>query len=285
MYIVEIANEDWSVVVDLAHGAKLLKVTYKNNNVLQPYDKDLGDENTDNVSMFLLAPMSNRIEHNCYNYNGKTISFRPNTKAGEFVHGFAWKQSFFIVEKHANFLHLRTRVDDEFSGYHCDVDVIYTFYRDEFIATIRVIPDVTYEDRLIGLGFHPYFVTDENTTLQFYANGWYKPKTTSYLLEDLSFDIDEKFDFSKSKTIPNEFINHCYNKVNFINLNYSDHSLEIKTQNLDYLMMYRTANANFIALEPTSHEVNAFNKEGYGNLKSTKQGIIQGAMEIKYCEK
>lgn len=274
-----IKNDNLCLTVD-TFGAKIFALkTNDNKNIL--LEHDAANNDADNVGMFPMVPICNRVKNNCYSLYGEKVDLnRTSADKSEYLHGQGWISEWTVDKVLPNELTLALKVNAS-DGYCYKAKINYALIDNNFKATL-IVTHLGNAPRLYGLGFHPYFNVDEQTTLQINCSGYFKERSDQ-LSEPFSAALDKRFDYKDAKHIDEDYVNHLYAGFGSATLRYAnDLKLKLTGIGTPYLMMYHKTHGNFVALEPQCQELDACNKAGTPGMQVLSYGdSMQVSMQIQ----
>lgn len=235
----------------------------------------------DECGGFPLLPMANRVKEHCYIWRGTKICLDRNSVDGsEYLHGQGWQKAWRLVSSVKTDTNATLQLELDFqhptNGYSYKAVLIYQL-TDNALHISICIEHQGNEERLYGLGFHPYFyVKPHKDQLCINAAGYF-PEIEGHFAGTPELHIPQPFNYSSFQPISDEFVNHCY--FGFNGLQLKRQSLQCREHpqgiihlesDMPYLMMYHLPAHNFIALEPQSHQIDGCHLPDLGGLKVLK---------------
>ena len=254
-------------------GSSLLSLTLENSEVIpapasprHPYHG------------VMLAPWPNRIAGGKYTFEGRNYQSEVNESFGNALHGLLVSAKASVDTKTENFLKLVSKIQASDSyPWNLTVSISFTLDADGLrVETVATNDSMT--DAPVGLGTHPFFVFDEQSTLEVRA------KSASVHGDNMMpiSEIDASsigFGMNQLKQIESVSLD-----VQFTNLEpvcailrTRDWTLEIWQERANWLMVYTTEEFNWldgrvraVAIEPQTCAADAFNNSQ--GLKSLAPG-------------
>lgn len=228
----------------------------------------LRDNYTDNYDvrdsgLFPMVPFANRIRNNQFIWQNKLIQLPLHQFDDNFfLHGDGWIKSWEVLSQKSNQVTFALESKIEFvCHYYATLD--YLLERNQLIITLS-IKNLAETPFPFGLGLHPFFEIEKNTTLQFEHSGmWLEDEF--HLPCDYTTNIESKFNFSKTNIIHHEWINNGYdNWLGKTVLQRKKGISVIMQSNAPILQVFQPEtkeqlNTRFICLEPQTHAVDAHN--------------------------
>ena len=130
-----------------------------------------------------------------------------------------------------------------------------------------------------GLGWHPFFPRDPTTTLQFVATGVWINDTAEMPVERL--DAVGEWSFEAPRTFGDETIDNVFTRWTGAATLVSAEQGVVTTieadSTCDRLIVYAPAGYDFVAVEPVTHETDAFNRNATGAQGTGMRVLAPGA--------
>ena len=229
-------------------------------NVLQP--RAAQSEERFEQPSYALVPYSNRL------FDGQLITpTGPITLPGNHrlhpipIHGVAWRtdwQTHQTGEASAT-LHYRHTADAHWPFAHeCTQQVSLGPDTAHFALTLRNLSD---QPMPAGLGFHPWFAVDEDSTVDFTAASVWTQDAQGRPLAAVPAGNEARFDFARPRPAMDVVQDHCH--VNWhgpARLTHPRRQLAVEltaSADLSHLMVYRRPGQAWLCLEPVSHATGA----------------------------
>lgn len=262
--VITLQNDALNAELD-TNGAKLLKLQTKEGfEILQSYDPS---QKGDNVALFPLLPLANRVKGDSYELNGKTITLPQHPTAQEYLHGDGWVSNWELVSTNPTEATLGLKMSHD-NGYDYSAYFSLKLVGKSLMMELA-IKHLGLKPRLYGLGLHPYFVRDQSTKLHFAHANFYEDGACH--LPKPAAPAPERLNFNEPKDIPEEFINHLYQAGAKVTIERGGHCISLESD-CPYLMLYTLAGAKFIAIEPQSHVTDAVHCPDLPGLHLLAQG-------------
>lgn len=225
---------------------------------------------------FPLVPWSNRIGGGGFEQNGRFIAMHPN-RAGEAypIHGDGWLQRWSIEQTAADSITLAL-TSDRYHGNPYHYRASQHFLLGEDNLTIRLaVTHLGDEPLPYGLGLHPYFLRNAQTTLQMATSGMWlcgdDPMPVSH-----TTSLAPTFDYRQPDLLDGPLVDHCFTGWDgHAVIGYPDRGLTLSLTMHDcggYALMYRPPGLDFFCLEPITHPIDAFNMPGRPGLRMLECG-------------
>jgi aldose 1-epimerase len=273
-------NTDDLISVIPQSGCRLNDAVLRKNNLQYPVIRKLKspdftsrDDLFNNVKLF---PFSNRLEGGCYSFADKTyildINYPEEVNA---AHGFIYDKPFeftgSIIEKSASLI-FRFDYSGNIKGYPFPFSILITYTltdEGEVICTTRIINN---SDQSIPFndGWHPYFSLGRDIDyLTLTLNAERLIKTNEYGIPDGSYETtgnsfsrlslnNKKFDSIFLLRKQKKCITDLHSPEEGITLSVWQ---DAGDEGYRYVVLYTPPDRRFIAIEPMTSNVNAFNNK------------------------
>ncbi|EOW6772125.1 aldose 1-epimerase [Cronobacter muytjensii] len=221
-------------------------------------------------AMFPMLPFANRIYGNAFSLKNKK-HILPVNKFNDpyYIHGNGWLTLWDVQITTANSITLST-YPQELCGYKYHAEIIYTL-RDAELQAEVIVTHVADEPMFYGLGFHPFFMTLPESTIQFSATGYWSEDENN-MANQWFEDIPETLNFSHPLSPYGAWINNCYSGWNGLAIiSHPNRKVELRSDT-PWLMVYQNKTEGYICLEPQTQQVNAHNIQGRPGLRMLKKG-------------
>jgi len=281
----ELKNSDASCYakIDLILGGslqelKLLDKTIISNKNMPPYHQAFMSS--------ILFPFANRIEDGTYNFNDKIFKLHKNENSGHnAIHGLVHDKTFQIIEqdisdKHASVVVTYNEINPDLGfPFKYSISLKYILSKDALELKVE-IKNKDQKAFPFGLGWHPYFKTDnlQNTYLNINSS-------KKLLVNDKMIPIDEaNHDWNGFVKIEDKAFDDCFIlNSNIVELKTPEYKLEIHfSTNENYLQIYTPNDRKSIAIEPQTAPANSFNsKIGFQVLKPEETYNLNWKINLK----
>lgn len=226
---------------------------------------------------FPLVPFGNRLAGNRFSCNGRTYELERNSDIDPlYIHGDGWRHAWSLMERSAAQATLAYRHRGKNGPYNYLAEQRFDL-DDSRLKLHTAVTNEGDEPLPFGLGWHPYFVLDDDTTLQFSASST-RPEGAGSLPGPAQAPSGS-FDFSSARRFPATRLNNGYSGWDgAASIHAPRHglTLEMRADPLfSHVFLYApfdTAHAGFFCFEPMSHMADDHNREGFGDLRLLQPG-------------
>jgi aldose 1-epimerase len=227
------------------------------------------------AAAYPLVPYSNRIRDARLTFAGQTHALARNFgDHPHAIHGVGWQRAWRVTRRdpHAAMLALRHLAQgDEARAWPWRFAATQAFAlvaRDGG-ATLAVTMTIRNDDDApfpFGLGWHPYFPREPATSLAFDAGGVWRNDATQLPLEHAA--VPREWDFSAAKRVGDAPLDNVFTGwLGEATLAEPQRRLAIELaadSACRYVVVYAPAGRDFVAVEPVTHETDAFNRAAAG---------------------
>ncbi|MDM2736794.1 aldose 1-epimerase [Citrobacter sp. Ct235] len=220
--------------------------------------------------LFPMLPIANRVADNRFSQRGTEVQL-PLHNADErfFLHGDGWLKRWEIADVTDDSCRLCLR-SQLACGYDYLAELQYVLEASVLRASLTIV-HLGKRPMLYGCGFHPFFVFDAQSTVQFSASGYW-PEGEHHLPLAWQSELPAEVDFTRAQ----------YGADRWLNVGYSGWSgqavirrgvmnITISAQT-PWLMLFRMPGQSFLCLEPQTHPVNAHHMPGQPGLRMLGSG-------------
>lgn len=218
----------------------------------------------DDVALFPMLPVANRVRDNRFNLAGERITLPDSPVDNDFfLHGDGWVSRWTVVSQAAQRCVL-TLSQRHRCGFDYHAELSYTLVD----ARLRVAITLRHrgaKPMLYGMGIHPFFTLDSDTTLTFSSAGYW-PEGKRHLPERWQPVLPEDADFNRPAPVADRWQNVGYSGWGGVaTLRRSDMTVQL-TARTPWLMLYHPPGEAFVCLEPQTHPVDAHSMDGQPGL-------------------
>lgn len=267
-----------------ATGGSLLRLSLDGADLLRPTPA----EATDPLAMasFPLVPYANRIAHGRYAVAGRSYQLPLNFgDHPHSIHGFGWQAPWAVSET----TEAATRLVQD---HNADAGWPWSYRAEQHVALspseLSLSLSLANEGESAmpaGLGFHPYFVADAATRLQFDAQSLLL--STADMLPERAVAADTLGDWSRPNEIAGDsLIDNAYGGWSGVAtiLRGDDIMLTMRAAGAPWLHLYRPPGEAFFCLEPVSHSPDAINRGGMNMLPPGATATLAMTLSIGKIE-
>jgi aldose 1-epimerase len=217
------------------------------------------------LSNILLAPFSGRVSGGGFTFEGRFHALEPNLPTEKYpIHGNAFSLPWTIVLQAHDRLVLTLAADGPGPFRYSAV----TTYRLEGPALVMSLEITNRGMRLpFGVGFHPWFVRNQGTTLTAPAQEVWLESEDHLPVGVEAVASHGHLDFAVSRQLPQGWVNNGFSGWDGkADIEWPSRGIDatvVASPTLDtYMLFSPSAEADFFCFEPVSHPVDAFNLVG-----------------------
>jgi len=271
--IVRLASGAAQVVLLPALGGSIGGFTLQDRPILRATpDEAVTGANVRLASCYPLVPYSNRIRDARLTFSGQTFALTRNFgDSPHSIHGVGWQRPWSVeaVTRSRAILALEHDALDA-SAWPWPFRVRQTFdlageEKGACLTVTLTIENTGNAAFPYGLGWHPFFPRDRTTTLQFVATAVWRNDATQLPVERITAEEEWSFRAPRhlgAATIDNVFVGW---DGRAILRSGQGASATIEADSAcGRLVVYAPAERDFIAIEPVTHETDAFNRTASG---------------------
>jgi aldose 1-epimerase len=242
-------------------GASVSRFAWKGIDILRKTPDDaIATSAVRQMCSYPLVPYSNRIGHGKLAVRDKTFQLRPNfPNEPHAIHGVGWQRAWEVMKQDKNSAVLRYKhTPDADWPFAFEVEQTITLADSSAEFSIRAT-NLDVQPMPVGLGFHPFFPIDTNTTLQSEWTGVWEMGEDK--LPTKLVALPATADFTKARNVFDWKVDNCF--VGWSRravLGYATHQTTITASSAcgNVVCFAPRDGRNFIALEPVSNVINAF---------------------------
>lgn len=220
------------------------------------------------MASFPLVPYANRIADGRFSFDGERYQLPLNFgDHPHSIHGFGWQTAWTAsetAETAATLVHHHGGDAGWPWPYRAQQRVAVTPSQLSMSLSITNVGDVAMP---AGLGFHPYFLADAATRIQFDADGLWL--STADMLPDRKAPADALGDWSRPAIVGGDtLVDNAYTGwTGSATIRRGDGlRLTLRATGADILHVYRPPSSGDFCLEPVSHMPDAINRGGMASL-------------------
>ena len=226
------------------------------------------------AACYPLVPYSNRIRDARLRHGGRTFVLARNFGARPHaIHGVGWQRAWSVIEtstRHAQIALAHEANGDDAAAWPWPFRATQTFRLSDdtdapraarLVVTLTLV-NTGREPFPFGLGWHPFFVRDAATRIAFRARRvWHNDATQ---LPQRLLAIPRAWHFARPREIGEVALDNVFVGWNGIASIHQPTTATRTTLDADSacsrLVVYAPARAPFVALEPVTHDTDAFNR-------------------------
>ena len=279
MRILELANRNGAACrIAPELGGAIVAFTAGGQPILRPTPESaLADRNVRATSCYPLVPYSNRIANARLSFAGREYALARNFgDHPHAIHGVGWQRAWDVAEASAHRVRLalvHDARDANAAAWPWPFDATLTCELPDptqaqsalLIATLT-IANTGREAFPFGLGFHPFFPRDARTEVGFVAAAACENDATQLPLRRVAIPPAWRFDPPRPASgsdLDNVFTG-WHGAATLVDGATGVGTIVAADSACRYLVVYAPRDAGFIALEPVTHETDAFNRHARG---------------------
>jgi aldose 1-epimerase len=296
LQIIELADAA-SACVRLAPGlgGAITAFTWRGQPVLRPTAQSAFDTgNAGLASCYPLVPYSNRIRDGVLAFRGKSYAlahdFGTHPHA---MHGVGWQRAWSVAEalpRRATLVLEHDAAGRVASAWPWSFRAVQAFEltgsaipggdatRVVLCATLT-LQNLSREPFPFGLGWHPFFFRRSTTELQFLARSMWENDATQLPVRRITVPAERAFD--EPRPLPDLAFDHVFvhwtGDAMLMNRTTRTRTSLAADRACRYLVVYAPPATDFVALEPVTHETDAFNRHAHGSMDTGFRTLAPGA--------
>ena len=274
--ILELTDGSAAVRIAPAMGCAIVAFTVGAQPVLRPTPAEaLSAGNVRLAGCYPLVPYSNRIRDAQLHFAGKCYVLERNFGThAHAIHGLGWQRSWHVDA--ASSTSARMTLDHDASGAHAaawpwpfrvtqTLELASSGEDDAMLAVTLTLESRAAEPFPFGLGWHPFFPKSATTQLTFGAEGVWENDSTQLPVRHIPIPLGWQFQRTRAldDLVLDNVFTHWGGHVNLVDAGRMNTTIDADSA-CRYLVVYSPSGANFIALEPVTHETDAFNRAEAG---------------------
>lgn len=224
----------------------------------------------DDVALFPMLPLANRVRDNRFLLAGEAITL-PTSPVDDafFLHGDGWLHRWTVMSQTPGSITLTMRQRHE-CGFDYQAELRYTLVENALQVAIT-LRHLGVRPMLYGMGIHPFFTLHDDTTLMFSAAGYW-PEGEQHLPVAWQGVLPSDADFNQPRAVADRWQNVGYSGWSgAATLRHGGMTVRL-TASTPWLMLYHPPGAPFVCLEPQTHPVDAHSLPGQPGLVLLHQG-------------
>jgi aldose 1-epimerase len=276
-------------------GAAITAFTWRDRPVLRPTPQAaLDTSNVRLASCYPLVPYSNRIKDAILAFRGRAYPLARNFGTHPHaIHGVGWQRAWSVAEalpRRATFVLEHDAAGAGALAWPWSFRAMQAFElggsdgdgRDHarvvLYATLT-LENLSAEPFPFGLGWHPFFIRDGMTELQFVAQSVWENDATELPVQRVA--VPPTWDFGTPRPLGELAFDHVFTQwagdATLMNRTAGTRTTLAADRACRYLVVYTPPAAGFIALEPVTHETDAFNRHADGSRDTGFRTLAPGA--------
>lgn len=282
----ELAARTSRVVLLPEIGGAIGTFTCNDRPVLRPTPGDaITAEDVRRTACYPLVPYSNRIRDASLTFEGRRYELARNFgDHPHSIHGVGWQRTWTIEASSATHATLSFEHRDDASAWPWSFRAQQSFSlasdddRHASLIVTLTVENTSDAPFPFGLGWHPFFPRDATTTLEFAAAHVWRNDATQLPIDRIDAEGPWSFDAPHmlgEETIDNVFVDWPGRAT----LRSPDHGI-VTTIEADSactcLIVYAPAGRDFVAIEPATHETDAFNRAAAGASQTGVRVLAPG---------
>jgi aldose 1-epimerase len=252
-------------------------------------DDVLASANVRLTSSYPLVPYSNRIRDACLAFAGHRLSLTRNFGTSPHaIHGVGWQRAWTVqaaTPTRATLTLDHNGEGNDASAWPWPFRAMQAFdlassdlHRAVLTATLT-IENTGSMAFPFGLGWHPFFPRDSTTTLQFNVAGIWISDETGMPIERL--DAVDEWSFKAPRTFGDKTIDNVFTEwtggATLVSAERGVVTTIEADSTCDRLVVYAPTGCDFVAVEPVTHETDAFNRTATGARGTGMRVLSPGA--------
>ena len=268
-------------------GGAITEFTWRGLPVLRPTPQDaVAAGEVRACACYPLVPYSNRIRDAKLRFDGRTYALARNFGSHPHaIHGVGWQRAWDVATQTSDSVQLVLRHDGaaDSAAWPWSFEARHTLTlstREDgaptLCATLSIasLADAAFP---FGLGWHPFFPKTEATRLRFDARGVWRNDDTQLpvALETLGAGTD----FSVERSLRDVVLDNVFTGwTGHARLAQRDMTVAVDADSAcGCLVVYAPEARDFVAVEPVSHETDAFNRAVDGAANTGMRALRPGA--------
>lgn len=256
--MIALSNGDWSLALRPELGAAITRLTWKGRDILRPTPNDAA--NPLETASFPLVPYANRIARGRFEFDGRTVTVPPTSGfEPHALHGIGWLRPWTVAHSDQTSLDLTFAAEAD-DGWPWAWTAAHGLRLDAHGLEMTLL--ITNDDGTpmpAGLGLHPYFATDDRTTLTLpAAQVWVTEDDIHHSLEGVGAVQDWRQGAALADA---PFVDNAYaGWSGKARLDHRDHRVTITASpNAYWVQVYAPGAGGFVCVEPVTHRPDAHN--------------------------
>lgn len=271
-------------------GAAIASYTWRGRPVLRPTPASaIATRDVRHSACYPLVPYSNRIRNATLSFQGRDYALERNFGThAHAIHGVGWQRAWAVLEasaRHAQLALVHDANGNDAAAWPWPFRATQTFRLSEDAEApraVRLVVTLTLantgrEPFPFGLGWHPFFVRDAATRIAFRAARVWRNDPTQ--LPQRLVAIPRAWDFANARELDDIALDNVF--VGWAGTASIHLVSALATLDADRacsrLVVFAPVQAPFVALEPVSHDTDAFNRAIDGAADTGMRVLPPGA--------
>ncbi|HSU44826.1 MAG TPA: aldose 1-epimerase [Casimicrobiaceae bacterium] len=294
MRILELTTAAASVAIAPELGGAIIRFAVDGEPVLRPTsDAALAARDVRRTACYPLVPYSNRIRNAELDFAGRRYPLQRNFGAHPHaIHGVGWQRAWTVADAFP--CHARLTLHHDAQGENARAwpwpfAATQAFHLADVAAgehphAASLVVTLTLKNTSgaafpFGLGFHPFFPKEAATRLCFEAERVWESDATQ--LPRTLVDVPAQWQFGHGRALDAIALDNVFTgwgrSATLVDDARSTTVRIDADRALAYAVVYAPANADFVAIEPVTHETDAFNRSAAGATGTGMRVLPPGA--------
>jgi len=288
--MIELVDDAARVTLTPGMGGSIVAFTWHGRPVLRPTPASaVNDGNVRLASCYPLVPWSNRIRNAALSFAGRAWPLARNFGSHPHaIHGLGWQRPWQVEEALTTRARLSVVHDargPNASAWPWPFRATQTFELHggsaggALLGITLTLENIAAEPFPFGLGWHPFFPKSAAARLAFRAGGVWENDATQLPVRHVPVPPDWKFDAMRplANSVLDNVFTHWQGVATLEEPASSLRTTLAADRACRNLVVYRPPAAEFIALEPVTHETDAFNRAAEGAADTGMRTLAPGA--------
>ena len=257
-------------------GGSMASYTWRGRPVLRPTPASaLATRNVGLAACYPLVPYSNRIRNATLSFQGRDYALERNFGThAHAIHGVGWQRAWSVAFAEPTRAQLTLAHDPHGDGarsWPWPYRATQTFELSSSDAMAVLTTTLTLDSTGVqpfpfGLGWHPFFAADAATTVGFGAQAVWENDATQLPVRRIA--VPAAWPFGDARPLDGLAIDNVFTgwtgRADVTNASTGVRATLAADRACGFLVVYAPPRADFIALEPVTHETDAFNRSAAG---------------------
>lgn len=285
MALLELSAGDYALTIAPELGGSLRSFTRRG----EPLMRTATGPTVLDAACFPLVPFSNRIAHGHFEWEGRHVRLSPNFPGSDHphpLHGFGWTSDWTIIDCDGCSAVLEHRYPGGEWPWPYTARQLVKLAEDGLVLELSVT-NLGDSRMPAGLGFHPYFPRNEQTTVRALHKGEWQ--NDSNCLPLVRSESSKAVDWWRGKPAASRLVDTVYcDRSGPITIAWPDRDLRLDIEgspSLTHTAIYVPNGADWFCVEPVTHPTNALNlglkKSGMHVLQPLEMFAVQAAFSVQ----